>query len=195
MQGSSVAERGGTEVRVSTRAADKFAFVRDLGYVRVPREWGQAVCYRDLQILCSLVSSGWDPRISEPSFPRATHELRPYGRYRFRLFEPVNPGSATVYEDSLKFLESQKALLVGVPGLVLLMTEKQDSFQNQLSEHDMVTMPDRRQMLFRDVRSEAYSMPTSTFEGGKFNVELHETSVTWAPQQRLLVVTEFLRPQ
>ncbi len=184
---------GVTQVRQGV--AEKFSFVRNLGRVQVPRSWGRNVNYDDLRILCSPVASKWDDRINGSTFRRARHEFCSERRYTVELYEPVNPGSATTYQDSMDFLGSQGGLFVGVPGLVLLMTERQEGFKNTFSEGESITMPDLPDKLWTDYRTNAKFVPSFTMMSGRFVVELQDSADTWAPQQYLPLIREFVRKQ
>ena len=90
------------------------------------------------------------------------------------------------------FSASQGGLFVGVPGLVLLMTERQERFKNTFSEGESITMPDLPNKLWTDYRTNAKFVPSFTMMSGRFVVELQDSADTWAPQQYLPLIRSLL---
>ncbi len=67
-----------------------------------------------------------DSRMTDENFPRSSHVLRPGARFRVLAVKGLDPLLKTSSEDRHMWMDAQKAVRVGTPGLLLVWEQKKD---------------------------------------------------------------------
>jgi len=113
---------------VSPAKPEKFVLLADLGEIKVPDDFDQAIWLAKFREQNHKKFHCYNDDITDENFANPTRILKPGDKLHVRAFKQVVSGTTTS-EERLAFLSTQKAVLTGAQGASLVFDQKRDQLQ------------------------------------------------------------------